>query len=357
MVERADAAGKKATGASGSRAQVTPFVRTGAGTYDLTVTAGTEAERFTLMPFVRGYSPGSLTVDIRQQVSETNSSMTVSSQTTDTDTPVTVTLMLRDADNQPLNGQKVSFSASQEGATFTPVQAGADGVYESLVQFPEGGNYLIYASVQGVIFKERINVHHKKCDFFCDVKLSKRYIYADDNDFASLEFKINSADNFSDNVTVSSTLEGSVVYDLKKNEDGWFNAKIKSKSEGTSTLVIKSDSGKTYTSSLFFFKSNNYIDTEQSLFFSKKNKIIADNNDSSDLNLQLKDIAGAVVKGVSVDFITSHKGIILSPVSENDGIYSAELKGTTAGSAAVSVRVNGAPLAVPEVTVILTADG
>ncbi|MGY6233019.1 inverse autotransporter beta domain-containing protein (plasmid) [Enterobacter asburiae] len=64
VVERADAAGKKAKRAGGSRAQVTPFVRTGAGVYDLTVTAGTEAERFTLTPYVRGYSAGAIEVDI-----------------------------------------------------------------------------------------------------------------------------------------------------------------------------------------------------------------------------------------------------------------------------------------------------
>ncbi|SHI14780.1 Invasin beta-domain of outer membrane [Pantoea sesami] len=64
-VERADAAGKKAKSAGGSRAQVTPFVRSGAGMYDLTVTAGTEAERFTLTTYVRGYSAGPIEVDIR----------------------------------------------------------------------------------------------------------------------------------------------------------------------------------------------------------------------------------------------------------------------------------------------------
>ncbi|EPL4527119.1 hypothetical protein QCK34_004549, partial [Enterobacter asburiae] len=64
MVERSDETGKKAKRAAGSWAQVTPFVRTGAGMYDLTVTAGTEAERFTLTPFVRGYSAGPISVDI-----------------------------------------------------------------------------------------------------------------------------------------------------------------------------------------------------------------------------------------------------------------------------------------------------
>ncbi|MGY6233016.1 inverse autotransporter beta domain-containing protein (plasmid) [Enterobacter asburiae] len=150
VVERADAAGKKAKRAGGSRAQVTPFVRTGAGVYDLTVTAGTEAERFTLTPYVRGYSAGAIEVDIRQRVSETNSSMTVSSATTDTGTPVTVTLTLRDDDNLPLDGQVVAFSSQQEGVTFDPVQAAADGVYTTVMRAVRPGAVTVSAVVNGV---------------------------------------------------------------------------------------------------------------------------------------------------------------------------------------------------------------
>ncbi|MFT2798886.1 inverse autotransporter beta domain-containing protein, partial [Serratia sp. N21D137] len=356
IVERADAAGKKAKRAGGSLAQVTPFVHSGAGTYDLTVTAGTEAEHFTLTPYVRGYSAGPIEVYIRQRVSETNSVMTVSSATTDTDTPVKVTLMLRDDANLPLGGHGVTFNTTAEGASIGSTLQSAEGVYESLIQFSEEGNYLIYASVQGVFFKEKINIHNKKCDFFCDVKISKRHIYADGNDFATLDFKIISDEQLIDNIEVSSTLEGSVFYDFVKKETGEYSAKIKSNSEGSSTLVIKAGNQKIYSASVFFFKANNYIDTDRSAFFSKKNIIIADNNDNSDLILQLKDIAGAVVKGASVEFVTSHPGITLSAVSENAGVYTARMSGTTAGSAAVSVTVNGAPLAVKPVTVLLTAD-
>ncbi|MGY6233022.1 inverse autotransporter beta domain-containing protein (plasmid) [Enterobacter asburiae] len=151
VVERADAAGKKAKRAGGSRAQVTPFVRTGAGVYDLTVTAGTEAERFTLTPYVRGYSAGAIEVDIRQRVSETNSSMTVSSATTDTGTPVTVTLTLRDDDNLPLDGQVVAFSSQQEGVTFDPVQAAADGVYTTVMRAALPGEVTINPALNGVV--------------------------------------------------------------------------------------------------------------------------------------------------------------------------------------------------------------
>lgn len=152
VVERTDVVNKntsRSVGATGSRTQVSPFIRSEAGRYDMTVTAGTEAEHFILTPSVRGFNAGSLTVNVSQPASELNSVLALSSDTADIDTPVKVSLSLRDMNNEVLNGQDVSFRTSREGVTFTPVQHSGDGIYVSQASSTVTGIVQIGAVVNG----------------------------------------------------------------------------------------------------------------------------------------------------------------------------------------------------------------
>ncbi|MFT2799045.1 invasin domain 3-containing protein, partial [Serratia sp. N21D137] len=93
-----------------------------------------------------------------------------------------------------------------------------------------------------------------------------------------------------------------------------------------------------------------------SVLSASRGTITANGVDASELTLALTDVNGNPVTGAAVAFETVLTNTAFSAVAENAGVYTARMSGTTAGSAAVSVTVNGAPLAVKPVTVLLTAD-
>ncbi|BFU36370.1 inverse autotransporter beta domain-containing protein [Enterobacter asburiae] len=150
VTERSDNTDKNAARAARGLARVGHFVRTSAGSYDLTVTPGTQEEHFTLTPYVRGYSAGTITVNISQTLSDANSSLVVGQPVTDTDTPVPVMLTLRDEASIPINGQKVRFSSGQDGVTFSDVQESAGGVYTATMRATRTGVVTVSSIVNGI---------------------------------------------------------------------------------------------------------------------------------------------------------------------------------------------------------------
>ncbi|UAN38800.1 inverse autotransporter beta domain-containing protein [Enterobacter asburiae] len=150
VTERSDNTNKNAARAARGLARVGHFVRISAGSYDLTVTPGTEEEHFTLTPYVRGYSAGTITVNISQTLSDANSSLVVGQPVTDTDTQVPVMLTLRDEASIPINGQKVRFSGGQDGVTFSDVQESAGGVYTATMRATRTGVVTVSAIVNGI---------------------------------------------------------------------------------------------------------------------------------------------------------------------------------------------------------------
>ena len=84
---------------------------------------------------------------------------------------------------------------------------------------------------------------------------------------------------------------------------------------------------------------------------------MANDTTTSALKLTLKDANGNLVSGQTVLFSTTLGGTTFSGVTDNqDGTYTATLKGKTAGDAALKVTVNGTELPVSQVTVTLTPD-
>ncbi|EPU4434767.1 invasin domain 3-containing protein, partial [Morganella morganii] len=78
---------------------------------------------------------------------------------------------------------------------------------------------------------------------------------------------------------------------------------------------------------------------------------------TSTLKLTLKDVNDNPVSGQTVLFSTTLANTTFGTVKDNqDGTYTATLKGKTAGDALLKVTVNGTELAVAPVTVKLTAD-
>ena len=84
---------------------------------------------------------------------------------------------------------------------------------------------------------------------------------------------------------------------------------------------------------------------------------MANGTAESTLKLTLKDVNGNLVSGQIVQFTTTLADTTFSGVTDNqDGTYTATLKGTKSGDAPLTVIVNGTGLAVAPVTVTLTPD-
>ncbi|MEM8366469.1 Ig-like domain-containing protein, partial [Morganella morganii] len=75
------------------------------------------------------------------------------------------------------------------------------------------------------------------------------------------------------------------------------------------------------------------------------------------ITLTLRDVNNNPVAGQTALFSTTLKDTTFSGVTDNqDGTYTATLKGTKSGNAQISVTLNGKAFAVAPVTVRLTAD-
>ncbi|NGE24272.1 hypothetical protein G5637_37190, partial [Klebsiella pneumoniae] len=100
-----------------------------------------------------------------------------------------------------------------------------------------------------------------------------------------------------------------------------------------------------------------HLDEDKSSLTAAPLSIVANNTATSSLTLTLKDVNDNPVIGQTVLFSTDLADTTFSAVKDNqDGTYTATLKGTKAGDALLKVTVNGAVLDVAPVTVTLTAD-
>ncbi|MGL4381933.1 MAG: Ig-like domain-containing protein, partial [Vibrio sp.] len=91
-----------------------------------------------------------------------------------------------------------------------------------------------------------------------------------------------------------------------------------------------------------------------SSFTANKLSIVANNSDSSLLTLTLKDANNNLVSGQVVQFTSTLANVTFSSVTENsNGVYSATLRGTTAGESEVSVTVGGGTFNVDKAKVTL----
>lgn len=103
--------------------------------------------------------------------------------------------------------------------------------------------------------------------------------------------------------------------------------------------------------------SDNALSPENSLFSVEPTEIIADGVQTSVLSFTAQDIHHLPIKGLTVAFdVTGIPDVMLSAVTENNGVYAATLKGTVAGTVTVAPTVNGSAIVGKSHEVILTAN-
>ncbi|WP_209438624.1 invasin domain 3-containing protein, partial [Buttiauxella gaviniae] len=148
------------------------------------------------------------------------------------------------------------------------------------------------------------------------------------------------------NVTFAvSGVTGTTVGPVTEN-NGVYTATLTGSSKGSATVTANANGTAENTTTVTLTATQAdleaSIDKTQSTLTASPSNILADGNSSSTLTFTPKDSSGNPVKGLFMNFTES--GVTrttLSAVTESNGVYTATLKGSIAGSATVTVNVNG----------------
>ncbi|KFA99487.1 hypothetical protein HW45_03420, partial [Vibrio sp. ER1A] len=162
-------------------------------------------------------------------------------------------------------------------------------------------------------------------------------------------------------VTLKADLKGSYfkeknkpVIELYSSSQGMVEGSLLSKEEGTVNITA-------VLNGIELKQSGNFVDlvsvvdvSKSSLSVSPK-KIVADGVATTTLELILKDKLGKPVNNQTVEFESDGlANLTIGQVKHNEnGLYTASMKGLTAGSASITVKVNGSIIKIPPQVVIL----
>ncbi|WP_214051615.1 Ig-like domain-containing protein, partial [Morganella morganii] len=160
-------------------------------------------------------------------------------------------------------------------------------------------------------------------------------------------------------VLFSTTLANTTFGTVSDNQDGTYTATLKGKTAGDAVIkvTVGGNALEVAPVTVKLTADSSNLDNDKSVLEAAPLSIVADDATESTLKLTLKDINGNLVSGQTVLFSTTLGGTTISAVKDNqDGTYTALLKGKTAGAAEIKVTVGGNALEVAPVTVTLTPD-
>ncbi|WP_162817213.1 invasin domain 3-containing protein [Morganella morganii] len=286
----------------------------------------------------------------------------------DGNTTSAITLTLRDVNNNPVAGQTALFSTTLKDTTFGTVTDNQDGTYTATLKGTKSGNAQISVTLNGKAFAvapvtvkltaDSSNLDKDKSS----LTAAPLSIVANDTATSSLTLTLKDGnDNPVPGQTVlfSTTLGGTTFSGVTDNRDGTYTATLKGKTAGDAALKVTVN-GAVLTVAPVTVKltaDSGNLDKDQSVLEASPLSIVANDTTTSALKLTLKDANGNLVSGQTVLFSTTLGGTTFSGVTDNqDGTYTATLKGKTAGDAALKVTVNGTELPVAQVIVTLTPD-
>ena len=277
-------------------------------------------------------------------------------------------LTLKDANGNLVSGQTVLFSTTLGGTTFSGVTDNQDGTYTATlkgktagaaeIKVTVGGNALNVAPVTVTLTPDSTNLDKDKSS----LTAAPLSIVADDASVSDLKLILKDANgNLVPGQTVlfSTTLGGTTFSGVTDNHDGTYTATLKGKTAGDALLKVTVNGAVLEVApvTVTLTADNGNLDKDKSVLEAAPLSIVANGTAESTLKLTLKDVNGNLVSGQTVQFTTTLADTTFSGVTDNqDGTYSATLKGTKSGAAPLTVIVNGTGLAVAPVTVTLTPD-
>lgn len=140
-------------------------------------------------------------------------------------------------------------------------------------------------------------------------------------------------------------------------KQGYSLLKFTNRVAETVTVGVKTANGSSAQLDTQFKADSENPDAGASTLSSTISSLIADGQSAATLTLSLKDSAGNVISGQTVEFVSSLSGSAIdSVIDHGDGRYSASMTSTRSGNATITVKVNGRIFAVAPVNMTFTAD-
>ncbi|WP_127959640.1 invasin domain 3-containing protein [Serratia microhaemolytica] len=298
-------------------------------------------------------------------LSKTSSTLTVSQDTlvANDQAAAEITLTLKDANDNPVTGQSVTFSSTLTGTHFEATVEKGEGVYTSKVTGTKAGSAPISANVASwqmtgpsVTFtadSSNLSASYSK------LAVSDARIVADGSETSTLSFTLRDGNDnpvTGQSVTFSSDL-AVTIGSVTEQADGVYTAQLSGTQIGTATVSAKVAGNVLASETVTLIADINNLDSDKSSLDADVTTIIADNSSAATLTLTLHDGNGNPISGQNITFVSSVANTTFSSVVDNgDGSYTTTLVGKTAGQAKITVKADSTLLAGIETTVTLLAD-
>ena len=274
----------------------------------------------------------------------------------------TVTLTLKDINGNAVPGLPVTFSSTLAGVTFGAVSDKGNGTYTAKMTGTVAGDASVSARVSGGNPGVAPVVVKLTPDGATARIVNGNLVVLSDNAVANgvgtniVKATVTDANgNAVPDVTVnfSATNSANIAATGKTGPDGTVTMTLTSTTSGAST-VTASVNGSTRSVTVTF--KVGVASATKSTLTINPTSIVADNAVTSTLTLTLKDANGNLIDNATVAFAsTGVTGVTLSNASDTgNGVYTATLKGSVAGTATVGVSVNGVELTGRTADVALT---
>ncbi|MEM8204779.1 Ig-like domain-containing protein, partial [Morganella morganii] len=273
-----------------------------------------------------------------------------------------------DANGNLVPGQQVLFSTTLGGTTFSGVTDNHDGTYTATLKGTKAGDALLTVTVNGAVLEVApvtvtLTADNGNLDKNQSVlEAAPLSIVANGTAESTLKLTLKDVNGnlvSGQIVQFTTTLADTTFSGVTDNQDGTYTATLKGTKSGDAPLtVIVNGTGLAVAPvTVTLTPDSANPDKDKSVLTAAPLTIVADNTATSSLKLTLKDTYGNLIPGQTVLFSTDLADTTFSTVKDNqDGTYTATLKGTKSGTAALKVTVNGTELEVAPVSVKLIGD-
>ncbi len=353
---------------------VTPAAENTGGTYTAEL-KGTQAGVVAVKVKVNGTELPATSVNVTLIGDKTHPDISKSELTATPETIVAdgkdgsaLKLILRDVNGNLITGQTVLFSTALGNTAITDNAEAQGGTYTATLKGTTAGTATIKVSLNGTeltgLTKDVTLIGDKTNPDITKSELTATpdTIVADGNDGSALKLILRDVNGnliTGQTVLFSTALGNTAITDDAEAQGGTYTATLKGTTAGTATIKVSLNGTELagITTDVKLIGDKNNPDSTKSELTALPGQIVADGKDGAVLKLILRDVNNNLLPGQTVEFITALGNTAITDNDEpQDGVYTATLKGTTAGTATIKVKVNGTELTGISADVILIGD-
>ncbi|MEM8388714.1 invasin domain 3-containing protein, partial [Morganella morganii] len=277
-------------------------------------------------------------------------------------------LILRDANDNLISGQTVTFTTVLNGVTISGTAEDQDGIYTANLKGTVAGTAPVKVFVGGTelavnAVSVELTADSSKPDSGKSVlEAAPATIVADNTKESVLTLTLRDVNGNlipGQGILFKADLSGTVISGTREDTPGIYTATLKGTKSGDAhiTVTLNGNAFNVAGTTVTLTADSTNPDNGKSELTATPDTIVADGADKSVLKLILRDANDNLITGQDVVFVTDPANVSVTPAAENTGgTYTAELKGTQAGVVAVKVKVNGTELPATSVNVTLIGD-